>query len=722
LQERGKIAAKFANLGIEPRLDANQTLTRTVVLPQNGEAGSVTYTLSGNLQASTKEKLTIGKQEIDQLEIGYVPQNIVDHGQLRGEVSMTWELPPEAFDTSLSGQPVPELNALLSGNLPDAPDRISAKLQLDYQTQSLLDLSRTDMQRLSFEVSSDNPANAAPAINDLLSGDLEGSLRGMGDDLTVTVKNEEVRRDGVHQQHEIGIEFADIVEGKVSLIGNVGLDDITDRRTATFTGDQLADRLFGPGETSTVGDPPAPSAPQTETLVVVPRDGLNVREAPSADTGKISAFQNGTFVTPTGQEATDANGRNWVEVSGLDANDRVVQGWVAADYVRPHENGAMDERGRINPELEAQGYEAHTVTEGDTIWDLAHRDGANFRDMLELNRDHLIDPTLIFPGDTVYIPGTGNPVQPPAPEPTPPVPTQPSAPSSEESATSEDNPSTGVPSNDGHDSAPSTDDTPSTGAPSDPGDESLSQPPDDTAPVTPPGNTPVQPGVPAASRPDLDGILRDYQVVNDPGGMIDWEPNGGLLKDMGALFTDPMRMTATEGQLLDQRSALDIVGMNNIKDDAWNAAIERFPAPQDKRSNFPTEERFQSWASNDGHRDAFRHAYWNALMTQRLGEDFSERFTTAHEGSPNNRSDREAMDLYNNEVGRLIGAENPTASPREIADLVEQALNNGELIVIGANGELAWSDQVAYGEHGTANDPATPGVIQTPDARDTESR
>jgi hypothetical protein len=330
--------------------------------------------------------------------------------------------------------------------------------------------------------------------------------------------------------------------------------------------------------------------------------------------------------------------------------------------------------------------------------------------MLELNRDHLIDPTLIFPGDTVYIPGTGNPVQPPAPEPTPPapeptppVPTQPSAPSSEESATSEDNPSTGVPSNDGHDSAPSTDDTPSTGAPSDPGGESA-------------------PSDPAANRPDLVAILRDYQVVGDPGGMIDWEPNGGLLKDLGAMFTDPLRMTAAEGQLLDQRGALDIAGMNNIKDDAWNAAIERFPAPQDKRSNFPTEERFQSWASNDGHRDAFRHAYWNALMTQRLGEDFSERFTTAHEGSPNNRSDREAMDLYNNEVGRLIGAENPTASPREIADLVEQALNNGELIVIGANGELAWSDQVAYGEHGIANDPATSGVIQTPDAPDTESR
>lgn len=203
--------------------------------------------------------------------------------------------------------------------------------------------------------------------------------------------------------------------------------------------------------------------------------------------------------------------------------------------------------------------------------------------------------------------------------------------------------------------------------------------------------------------------------------MIDWEPQGGILKDLGARFSDPVRMTAAEGQILDQLNAFEILDMNNIKGDAWNVSTERFPAPEDKRGNFPTEERFQSWASNDGHRDAFRHAYWNAIMTDRFGEDFTERFTTAHEGSPENLADREAMDLYNNQVGRRIAAENPDASPRELANLVEQALEDGELIVIDANGDLAWSDQVAYGEHGAANDPATPGVIRTPDPRNSES-
>ncbi|NJM34240.1 MAG: LysM peptidoglycan-binding domain-containing protein [Rhodomicrobium sp.] len=426
LQERAKVAVKFANLGIEPRFDASQTLTRTVVLPQDGEAGRVTYTLSGNLQASTKEKLTIGKQQLDQLEIGYVPQNIVDHGQISGEVSLTWELPASSFDTSLSGQPAPELGALIDGNLPDAPAEISARLRINYQTQSLLDLSRTDQQRLTFQLRSDNPASVAPAVGDLLHGDLESALRGLGDEAKLTVTNEAIRRDGVNQQHEVGVEFADIIEGKVSLIGNIGLDDITQRRTAAFTGTELAERLFGADRGSAVADP-SRSSGESDTLVVVPHNGLNVREAPSADSAKISAFQNGTFVTPTGQEAQDAGGRGWVEVSGLDANDRIVTGWVAAEHVRPHEQGAMDEQGRINPELEERGFTAHTVAEGDTMWDLARRDGVNFRDMLELNRDHLIDPNLIFPGDTVYIPGTGQPVQ-PVIEPTPSASTPPSNP------------------------------------------------------------------------------------------------------------------------------------------------------------------------------------------------------------------------------------------------------------------------------------------------------
>ncbi|MBJ7532639.1 hypothetical protein JDN40_00630, partial [Rhodomicrobium vannielii ATCC 17100] len=38
------------------------------------------------------------------------------------------------------------------------------------------------------------------------------------------------------------------------------------------------------------------------------------------------------------------------------------------------------------------------------------------------------------------------------------------------------------------------------------------------------------------------------------------------------------------------------------------------------------------------------------------------------------------------------------------------------MIVIDKNGNLAWSDKVAYGEHGVANDGPAPGVMAPADA------
>ena len=204
-------------------------------------------------------------------------------------------------------------------------------------------------------------------------------------------------------------------------------------------------------------------------------------------------------------------------------------------------------------------------------------------------------------------------------------------------------------------------------------------------------------------------------MPDDPGGMVQWEPNGGFFGTVAGWFTDPVNVTASEAQMLDQMSLGDVRAMKGIKDDAFGTASERFPPPQDARGNFPPGEdgdaQFERWATNDGHNDAFRHAYWNALLTRRFGADFAERFTLAHEGAPGNKADREAMDLYNNEVGRRIAEANPNASEGELADLVQQAIERGEMVVIDRNGNLAWSDQVRYGQHGFANDSPVPGVL-----------
>ncbi|CAG7845080.1 hypothetical protein USB125703_01337 [Pseudoclavibacter triregionum] len=163
-----------------------------------------------------------------------------------------------------------------------------------------------------------------------------------------------------------------------------------------------------------------------------------------------------------------------------------------------------------------------------------------------------------------------------------------------------------------------------------------------------------------SERPDLDDLLERYQV--NESFMID-------------LFGE--QVTFTESTWLAER-VFDRDTFEGLKDDALEFG-----------SQYP--------GVHMGHGDAMRHAYWNALMTQQYGEDSTKRFTTAHEMKPGNNAQEEAMDLYNNEVGRRIAGEHPDATPEELQTLVEQASANGELLVVDSNGELAWSDQVEQG-------------------------
>ena len=227
------------------------------------------------------------------------------------------------------------------------------------------------------------------------------------------------------------------------------------------------------------------------------------------------------------------------------------------------------------------------------------------------------------------------------------------------------------------------------------------------------------------SPPDPAAIERNYQVADDK--TISWSPSlfGAIpLGGLGGTRT----MTATEGRLLDNLTRdRGLVGLNTFKgiaDAAFSVSEARVPPPttippaaQRQIAALPADQRAQATAAypkNDGHTDAFRHAYWNARLTAEFGESWTRQFTTAHEGLPGNGAVREAMDLYNNEVGRRIAVEHPGASPDQLADLVKAALDNGDLVVVGANGHLAASNDVPRGQHGMADPAVAPGVIGTP--------
>jgi hypothetical protein len=194
-------------------------------------------------------------------------------------------------------------------------------------------------------------------------------------------------------------------------------------------------------------------------------------------------------------------------------------------------------------------------------------------------------------------------------------------------------------------------------------------------------------GVPPLGRKSPEEILTEYQVSPDPKGTTSYPPFPL------SLAVHPHVITKTEAEMLDALGLLGQKDFHDLQNRAYDTADQRFP----------------NQGREDGHNDAFRHAYWNALMVKEYGADWATRFATAHERLPGNQTDREAMDLYNNELGRQVAIAHPNVSREELANLVEQAVRNGDAVVIDGNGNLVYSNTVPPGQTGEADDPPTEG-------------
>lgn len=77
--------------------------------------------------------------------------------------------------------------------------------------------------------------------------------------------------------------------------------------------------------------------------------------------------------------------------------------------------------------------------------------------------------------------------------------------------------------------------------------------------------------------------------------------------------------------------------------------------------------------------DAFRHSYWNWLMSQCCTVAWATAFATAHESEVPNDDDKR-MDLNNNMVGRRLFIKSPTSTPSE----AQAALLDYKLLWINA--------------------------------------
>ncbi|MEV5837242.1 hypothetical protein [Nocardia sp. NPDC052112] len=204
--------------------------------------------------------------------------------------------------------------------------------------------------------------------------------------------------------------------------------------------------------------------------------------------------------------------------------------------------------------------------------------------------------------------------------------------------------------------------------------------------------------------PELAKILEDYQTDVSTGLPRLW-PVGwpaDILKDNG-INVSPSLMTSEEISAMEnllQNQGVDAVAKAlTLPDLARNAALAEYPD-----------------SVADGQGDAYRHMYWNALMSQQFGEDWAQTYATSHEKTGGNTPQREAMDLYNNEIGRAIGAANPKATPEELAALVGQQIKDGKAVVIqtsNADGsqlpapQITWSNRVTEAMTGS---PAGVGI------------
>ncbi|MEU1431179.1 hypothetical protein ABZ412_29335 [Nocardia sp. NPDC005746] len=192
-------------------------------------------------------------------------------------------------------------------------------------------------------------------------------------------------------------------------------------------------------------------------------------------------------------------------------------------------------------------------------------------------------------------------------------------------------------------------------------------------------------------------ILRKYQTKDSTKDGVMW-PNATQLEYVRKYYDptfQPKFVTAEEAAVLNELSLVEQVKFLTIQKDAKAFGQSNKYTDQDED------------AEQDGHGDAARHMYWNARMTQEFGEDWAERYTTAHEKSGGNVAAREAMDLYNNKLGRAIGLDK-TADDATIRARVLDEIDNGKAVVIvsGADGktpQLAWSKDTSV--HSTITGP-----------------
>lgn len=140
---------------------------------------------------------------------------------------------------------------------------------------------------------------------------------------------------------------------------------------------------------------------------------------------------------------------------------------------------------------------------------------------------------------------------------------------------------------------------------------------------------------------------------------------------------------------------VDYYNTGLTKAEFWLAAKHPFKALKvNNCRNQATSKanEFYSEGLYQGNGDAFRHVYWNALMTIEIGASWAESFATAHESETADGIDK-TMDLNNNASGRNAGATYSDLNEDDLAEQIKTNVTNGFYVrivneeLVATNGE-----------------------------------
>lgn len=123
------------------------------------------------------------------------------------------------------------------------------------------------------------------------------------------------------------------------------------------------------------------------------------------------------------------------------------------------------------------------------------------------------------------------------------------------------------------------------------------------------------------------------------------------------------------------------------------ALVAQYPKNGLKAKNLATqaskeaEKRYKKYTLWQGNGDAFRHAYWSALMTKHISKDFAYKARYAHEGykvgTYDDIKDLDAkMDIRNNHLGRNYGSSNKSKSDTSISNGLVKKVTAGDFVRI----------------------------------------